>query len=112
MSKSRDRAKKAARTLEYREGYGWKAETPQVRLTDKALAYLRKHHTKKFALLRDQITPPPAKVQEDAKVAVEPGTSVSKGRGTCPECGKREKVRKDGTMCKHGECAGNGQAAL
>lgn len=42
-------------------------------------------------------------------------TSINNGRGTCLYCGKREKVRKDGSMTKHGPadapCAGTWKPA-
>lgn len=52
----------------------------------------------------------------EAEIVAAPAAKAKSARGTCPVCGRSEKVRKDGTMTKHGAhdnpCAGTGTPEL
>lgn len=122
MSKVRDMVRLNKRIVVYRDDYGWPVHiksTKDGRLANRVSAKMTD-----FMRTRNEQTQQVSTFTAEDEVILDsvdaivrntdtsPGQTIENGRGACPECGTRQKVRKDGTVGKHGDCKGTGQPAL
>jgi hypothetical protein len=121
---TRRERREAARTL----GLDWEKEARRPEPREIAPPSVRKDVIKESRQLMRRandelrkITVVPGKKPDEGSIDAEnaaavPASTVENGRGTCPECETRQKVKKDGTMGKHkfggNECAGTNLPAL
>lgn len=109
MSKVRDMVRLNKRIVVYRDDYGWPVHiksTKDGRLANRVSAKMTD-----FMRIRNEQAQQVSTSTQDTDIAPGPHT-IENGRGACPTCGTRQKVRKDGTVGKHGDCTGVGQPAL